>query len=116
MGAREVISFKATVASGATLSSEVDIGKGYDQVYLDMASGTTFSVFIQGARTSGGTFKRIYHAPSDNDSVTTAVEIASSTAGTNGAIVALPHHTRFMKLEFATAVANGGTYYFICRD
>lgn len=116
MAAREVVYFAAPVASGATLSSEVDIGKSYQEVFVQMASGTTFEVFLQGARSPGGSFSRIYFPPTDSTPAVAPIEIASAAAGANGGIVPIPHFTRYMKLEFATAVADGGTYYFICRD
>lgn len=112
----EVKVFTASMASGATLSAEVDIGKAYSQVQLEIASATTFQVNIQGARESGGNYKRLYNVVADNDNVVTPIEINSATAGPGGAIVALPQHTRFMKVESQTAVAAGTTYYFHCRD
>lgn len=113
---REVKRFAATFASGATTTSEVDIGKAYDIVMIEMPSATTYNINLQGANATGGNFKRIYNVVADNDAVVTAIEITSATAGTNGAIVPVPYHTQFMKLEAQTAVADGATYYFICVD
>ena len=112
----EVKRFAATIASGATLSTEVDLGKAYSKVLLELPSATTFNINIQGANASGGNFKRIYNAVSDNDAIVTAVEITSATAGANGAIVAIPQWCQYMKVETQTAVANGGTFYFIAMD
>lgn len=112
----EVKAFAVTFASAATVSSEVDTGKAYSNYYLELPSATTYNLNIQGAYASGGSFKRIYHPPSDNDAVVTAVEITSATAGTNGAIVKLPVGMRYMKIESQTAVADGMTCRLICVD
>ena len=108
--------YDLSIASGATSSSEVDLGRAYSKVLLDLPSATTFTLFVQGATASGGNFKRIYHAPGDNLSDPDAIEIASSIAGANGAIVGIPNYTQYMKLESATAVANGAAYKLICVD
>jgi hypothetical protein len=94
----------------------VDLGgKSYSEIYLDIPSASTFNLNIQGS-VDGTNFKRIYHAPSDNDAVVTAVEITSATAGANGAIVKLPSVVRYMKVESQTAVANGLSLNFVCVD
>ena len=108
--------FAVTFPSGSTTSSEVNISKSHSRVMVELPSGTTFNLFVQGANSSGGSFKRIYHTVSDGDAAVTAIEITSATAGANGAIVPLPHYAQYMKLETGTAVANGGTWYLICTD
>lgn len=108
--------YTCTFASGATSSSEVDLKRAYDEVYLEYTSGVTFEIFIQGSRSASGSFKRIYFPPADGTTNVSAIEINSATAGANGAIVPLPHQAPYMKLEAGTSVANGATFYFICRD
>jgi hypothetical protein len=108
--------YAVTFASGATVTSEVDLGRAYSQIYLELNSATTFNYNIQAANASGGSFKRIYHPPADNDAVVTAVEITSATAGLNGAIVKLPVTAQYMKIESQTAVADGMTLNLICVD
>jgi hypothetical protein len=107
--------FPVSIASGATSSGGVDLGKSFSEVYLDIPSACTFNFNIQGSA-DGSSFKRIYNAPSDNDSVVTAVEITSATAGTDGAIVKLPCVVRYMKVESQTAVTNGLSLNFIAVD
>lgn len=108
--------FKTTFASAATTSSEVDLGKSFSKVMLELPSGTTFNLNVQGAGSANGSFKRIYNVVADNDAVVTPIEITSATAGANGAIVPIPYYTRYMKLEALTAVANGGDWYIIGVD
>lgn len=98
--------FAVTFASGATVTGGADLGKSFDNYYLEIPSGATFNLNIQGS-TDGSSFKRVYHAPADNDAVVTAVEITSATAGANGAIVKLPCGMRYMRVESQTAVADG---------
>lgn len=107
--------FQVSFASAATVTNGVDMGKSFDNYYLDIPSACTFNLNIQGS-VDGSSYKRIYHAPADNDSVVTAVEITSATAGTNGAIVKLPVGMRYMKVESQTAVADGLTLNFVCVD
>ena len=116
MASVEVLRFAAVFASGATVSSEVDFGKAYGQVFVELPSGSVYNVNVQAAGAAGGDFKRLYHAPTDADAVVTAVEITSATAGNNGAIVPIPNSARYMKIEVQTAITNGGTFHFICRD
>lgn len=112
----EVKRFPAVFASGTTTTAQVDVGKAYQKMLVELPSATTFNIFIQGAGADGGSFKRLYNEIDDNDAVVTACEITSATAGTNGAIVPIPAWCRYMKLEAGTAVANGATYYLIAID
>ena len=110
-----VKTYPATFASGATLTGQIDLGRAFSQVYLELPSACTFNLNVQGS-VSGSSYKRIYHPPADNDAVVTAVEITSATAGTNGAIVKLPVAMQYMKIESQTAVANGLALNLICVD
>lgn len=112
----EVKAFSVSFSSGATSTDAADLGKAYTNYYLEIPSACTFNLNIQGS-SDNSSFKRIYHAPADNDAVVTAVEITSATAGTNGAIVKLPVGVRYMKVESQTAVTNGlSGLKFICVD
>ena len=112
----EVKRFPVVFASAATSTGEVNLGKAYSKVLVELPSATTFNINIQGAGATGGSYHRIYNSPADNDAVVTAIEITSATAGTNGAIVPIPAYCQYMKLESQTAVADGATYYLIAID
>lgn len=108
--------FATTIASGATVSGEVNFGKSFSKVMVVLPSATTYNVFIQAAPTKNGSFSRIYNVVSDNDAVVTPIEITSATAGANGAIVPIPFYGDNMKIEVGTAVAADTTFGFIGVD
>lgn len=105
----------ATMASGATLSTEVDLSKSFSRVYLEipsMASGT--DVFLQGANASGGTFRRIYMAPSNSDDTPSAWSVDSTITN---CFVEIPGALRFVKVELGTAMtATTANFNFVGVD
>lgn len=112
----EITRFTRTLASAVTSSTEIDIGKAYSKVLLEiptMPSGC--DVFVQGARESGGTFRRIYNAGVNADSTPQAVFFDSTITN---CFVEIPAYTRFLKIELsASAMAdNQATFSLVCVD
>jgi len=101
------------MASGGTLSSEVNLAKSWSNVYLDV-TGAEAEVRLQAAATTGGTYRQVYH-PSIN-SATVANNIYKIPSASSGGLVPLPAGLQFIKIETTAAVANGKTFNIICSD
>lgn len=110
MGHGAISVFTATIASGATLSAEIDIARAWGKVLID-PTGLGSEVRIQVAPSTGGTYRQLYF-PAAN-SVSGIVKVGSAASG--GAIE-VPAGYRFMKVETTAAVANGGTAKIYCSD
>lgn len=107
--------YQATIASGATLSTYVDIARSYKTLYLEIPTLSTASnIFIQGAATADGTYRRIFN-PSINSSTVGINVFQVLTAASNG-YVPIPNGIRFLKVETSTSVGNGATFNIICSD
>jgi hypothetical protein len=106
--------FNVTIASGATLSSEVDLGRSWAKVYID-PTGAASEVRFQAAASSGGTYRQVYlPQPSSTSTVqTNAWKVASAISG---GVIEAPAGLRFVKVEATAAVANGATLKLYCSD
>jgi hypothetical protein len=105
--------YRATMASGGTLTSEIDLGRAWGKVYLD-PTGAASEVRLQAAASTGGTFRQVYH-PSINSS-TVGANIFKIPSSVSGGLIELPAGLRFIKVETTAAVADGGSFTLICSD
>jgi hypothetical protein len=99
--------FTATIASATTTSSEIDLEKAYQRVYLKIPSTSVGNTRIFGTTESGGTYVAVAA------SAGTSVDIASSISGK---LVEVGQYTRFLKVIASTAPANGGIYKLVCMS
>lgn len=105
--------FNATMASGATLTSEVDLGRSWARVYLD-PTGAASEVRFQAAATSGGTYRQVY-LPQPGTS-TVQANIWKVSSGISGGLIEAPAGLRYIKVETTAAVANGASFKLYCSD
>ena len=105
--------FQTTIASAATLSSELDLGRAWNRVYID-PTGANSEVRMQAAATSGGTYRQVYHPPINSSTV--GNNIFKIPSATSGGITEIPGGFRFIKIEATAAVTNGNTFNLICSD
>ena len=104
-----------TMASGGTLTSQIDLSRAWNTVYLVVASmNSNTQLHIQGSDSNGGTFRRLYHPTLNSSTVGTNV-FAIASAMSNG-IVPIPNSVRFLKVESTATVDDGCTYKMICGD
>lgn len=101
---REYSVFTATIASGTTTSSEVDLGGNYDHVYLLIPASITWDTRVFMSDQSGGTYYAAATAAGAK------VDLASSVSSM---YVQLANYGRFNKIIASTAAANGASYMFI---
>lgn len=106
--------FSVVIASGATLSSEVDLGGSFARVYID-PTGAASEVRFQAAASTGGTYRQVYlpQSPGTSTVQTNAWKVASAISG---GMIEGPAGLRFMKVETTASVANGATLKLICSD
>lgn len=105
--------YQVTMASGGTLTSELNLQRGFRKLYLD-PTGAASEVRIQAAIASGGTYRQVYH-PSIN-SATVAASIFKIPSSVSGGLIEIPAGLQFIKIETTAAVANGLTFKVICSD
>jgi hypothetical protein len=105
--------YSVTMASGGTLSSEINLAKSWRRAYIDV-TGANSEVRFQAATESGGTFRQVYH-PTIN-SATVANSIFKIPSATSGGMTEIPAGLQFLKVETTAAVANGNTFKIICSD
>lgn len=108
--------FSVTLASSVTASSAIDLQKSYARISVaipTMTSGT--DVYLQGASTLAGTYRRINHPPNSVSSVVGPQFVSSSVTQ---AIVPFQHvNTRFIKIELSTAMtAAAATFDVVISD
>lgn len=105
--------FSSVIASGATLSAEINLAQNWGTVFLEiptMASNTQF--YIQAANSSGGTYRRVKF-PSINSSTVGINDFAIPSSAT-GCFVPIPNGLQYVKVETTATVDSGNTFRFIC--
>lgn len=106
--------YTVTIASGATLSAEIDLGKAWSKVYLD-PTGAASEVRLQAAAVAsaaGGTYRQIYY----QNVASTSAGILKVGSAVSGGLVEVALGAQFVKVETTAAVANGATLKLICSD
>jgi hypothetical protein len=96
----------ATMASGSTLSTYINVSVSYNKILLEvptMTSGT--NIYMQGAVSASGTFRRIMNPSTNVTGVAPSYfNIASSVTGGN--FVEVPFVLPYMKVELTTAMTD----------
>lgn len=113
MGHGAITKYQVTMTSGATLSAELDLARGWESVYLDV-TGAASEVRLQAAASSAGTYRQVYH-PVLNSS-TVGQNMFKIPSATSGGWAPLPYGLRYLKIETTATVANGLTFTVICAD
>lgn len=104
-----------TMTSGTTTSSGFDLGRAFQNVYLEiptMASGTDF--YIQGS-SDGTTFRRLMHPAANSSSVQVHTFVIGSAA--TNRMVPIPNAFRYFRVELSTAMTDTvSVFKIICGD
>lgn len=104
----KIVTISGTVASGASISGEVDLGGAWNKVYLEnRAPGA--AVWLYGANASGGTYYRLARS---NTSTAEVFAIGSATSG--GLVPVDLAGVRYVKVAVTATAANGASFAFIC--
>lgn len=109
--------FPVTMASGGTLTSEVNLGKSYNGVVLMIPSMTSAhdGISIYCSESSAGTFRILKHQCINSSTVTTNDYVISSSA--TNCYVPLPiGGIQYLKVQTSSTVAHGCTFKIICGD
>lgn len=115
MGIGVQSTFSATMASGATTTSEIKLSRSWQNMFLvvpSMTSGT--EVRIQVSDASGGTYRQLMHYPVNSSTV--AVNIFKVNSSVTNAAVPIPAGYQYMKIETTATVDSGNTFKVICGD
>lgn len=105
--------FSVGAASGASLSSVLDLGgKSYTQFAVNYATMSTGAVVtVYGSPTSTGTFKQVNVRVATTTAQYAALQIATAVSGSGWAVFEAPP---FQYLKFGTdAVVSGGVSYTV---
>lgn len=107
--------FTVTMASAGTLTGEIDLGGAWYSVYLEIPTLTSNTQHhIQVANTSGGTYRRIYHAPIN--SATSSSNVFAISSGVTNGVVPIPGGIRYIKIETTATVNDGAVYRVFAGD
>lgn len=109
--------YVCTMASGGTTSSEVNLGRTYQNVYLVIPTMATASngMYIYGSDATGGTFRIIMH-PSINSATVATNPYVITSAATNCIVPVPVGGLQFLKVNTDATVAHGCVFKFVCGD
>lgn len=107
--------FTGTIASGATLSSEINVGRSWTNAYLAVPSMTSNSlIYIQAAKESSGTYRRIAH-PLEAVTAPVGKDFTINSA-TTSRMIPIPNGFNFYKVETSATMDSGEFFTIICSD
>lgn len=105
MAYKRSMPYTASMASGETLTAEVDLKQAFDRILLGiptMASGA--NVLIQVADSSGGTYRNLYHEAVVDSTTPVKMDIDSSI--TQAYVPISVQGSQYMKVELSTAMTG----------
>jgi hypothetical protein len=108
-----VKAFTATLTTGSTSTSAIDLAGGYGKIMVGIPTMTSgCDHYFQVGDTATGTFRRLYHPSTVATAKPTVVVVASSVTN---CYVPLDVNGQFLKIEVTTAASDTShTYKFIC--
>jgi hypothetical protein len=108
--------FSVDVASGATLSSGIDLAQGWSDVSLKIPSFSSGSdIFIQAATTSDGDYLRVMHPVVNSSSA--QVYDYKIASGLSARILPIPAGYQHLKVELSTAQTDvTSVFEIICKS
>jgi hypothetical protein len=94
--------FALNCASNVTLTSALDLGRAWTNVYLEVPTMTSgCNIYVQAAASATGTFHRVYQRANSGTAQVNAVQIPSSVTQ---AMVDIPGGFQHLKVELSTAM------------
>ncbi len=108
--------FTVTMASGGSLTSAIDLQRGFPSVYIQISSTPSGSEYrFRASDTLAGVYSTVYH-PSLNSS-TVGVNPYVIPSSVTGVLIPIPAGGfRFLKIYATAAMDNGAVYKLYCGD
>jgi len=105
--------FTATLTTGSTSTSAIDLSGGYGKIMVGIPTMTSgCDHYFQVGDTATGTFRRLYHPSTVATADPKVVTVVSSVTN---CYVPLNVNGQFLKIEVTTAASDTShTYKFIC--
>lgn len=103
------------IASGASTSSDVNLGRAYSRLGVQIGTMSTgVNVQIQHSVDNGTTWKYAFHPPIASSTVGTPQFIISAGVGSGGGYVLFPNGTTLEHIRFVgTGVVSGGVSFVV---
>ena len=95
--------FPTSLASGVTLGSAVDLGRAWEQVYLQVPTMASGDIYIKASTKSDGTFNRVCV---DNANTATAQIDFKIASTVSQRIVPIPAGLRHIKVESSSGCTD----------
>jgi hypothetical protein len=109
-----IVVFAKSIASNVTLSSGIDLSRGWKNVYLEIPTMTSATDLYLQASSDNSTFRRVFVRANTATAQATALLIKSSVTQ---CLVDIPAGLRYVKVELSTAMtASTATFKLICSD
>lgn len=102
------------IASNTTLTSGVDLGRAWRNVYLEIPTMTSGTDVLLKASNDSSTFRSVY---SRTNSAAAQANIFTVKSNVTQAIVDIPAGLRYLAVELSTAMtATSAIFRIICSD
>ena len=110
--------FAIAIASGASTSAEIDLGRGYSKVIYDPTGVGGSSMFFAAGVASavGGTYRQVKYPIASGMSAPQTCTVGSAASGSWVDVSAALAGIRFVKIAADATITNGATVELICSD
>ncbi len=95
------------------MSTEIDFGRSYKKMYVDM-TGVASEVRFQTTRVAGGTYRQVLLPQPTTSTVQSNIWKIASAA--SGSIIEGPAGLQFLKVETIASCTDGATGYLYLSD
>lgn len=108
MASNKTFVYSVSMTSGQTLSTELNLSKPYEKMYLAVPTMASGSLFIQAAVESAGTYRRVQSVAGTDFSINSAA---------TQRLIALPVGYQFLKIENSSGATDVTTVFkIVCAD
>ena len=107
--------YTVSMASGATLTTSINLNRAYDVMYLQVPSMISNSnMMIQAAASLAAVYNRVVTIQANTSTIGHNTFIIGS--GATGHCIQLPAGLQFLKIETTASCDSGETFTLICHD
>lgn len=117
MGHGVVSVFSASIASGATTSSGINLARGWNNINVEVSTMSTAAVLnVFHSTDNGSTYYQVFNPQANTSTVANNALSIATGVGAGGGVVPLPSGLKYVQFRTTAVVSGGVNFKVICSD